>query len=309
MTAVRKHKKSLLLRIYEARYLYLLLLPLIAYLVVFKYMPMMGLQIAFKKYSAKLGIWHSKWIGLDNFKRIFIMPDAKRAIVNTLIISLERLVFQFPVPIIIALLINEMPGVKVKRVYQTILTFPHFLSWVIVASIMNNFLSNTGALNTMIKKLGGEPISFLTNQRLFRPILYLTANWKGMGYSAIIYIAAIAGIDPTLYEAAIVDGAGRLRRIWSVTLPCLSSTIIILFIMQVGNIMNAGFDQTFNMMNSAVKPVAEILDTYVYNITFQATPSYGFSTAVGMFKAVINLVMLITADRVVKLLGGGGMFA
>ncbi len=270
---------------------------------------MMGLQIAFKKYSAKLGIWHSKWIGMDNFKRIFVMPDAKRAIINTLIISFERLIFQFPVPIIIAILINEMPGVKTKRVYQTVLTFPHFLSWVIVASIMNNFLSNTGALNSLIKRLGREPVSFLTNKSLFRPILYFTANWKGMGYSAIIYIAAIAGIDPTLYEAAIVDGAGRLRRIWSVTLPCLSSTIIILFIMQVGNIMNAGFDQTFNMMNDAVKPVADILDTYVYNITFNATPSYGFSTAVGMFKAVINFVMLIAADRIVKMLGGGGMFA
>jgi len=207
------------------------------------------------------------------------------------------------------MLINEMPGRKLKRTYQTILTFPHFLSWVIVASILNNFLANTGALNSLIVSLGGNPVSFLTTPEIFRPILYLTANWKHMGYSSIIYIAAIAGIDPSLHEAAIVDGAGRMRRIWSITLPCISSTIIVLFIMQVGNIMNAGFDQTFNMMNNAVKPVADILDTYVYWITFRATPSYGFSAAVGMFKSVINFAMLIFADRIIKLLGGNGMFA
>ena len=304
-----RKSKPLRLRIWEARYLYLLLIPLLAFLIVFKYYPMFGLQIAFKKYSAKLGIWGSKWIGLDNFRRLFISPDAMRAIKNTLIISFERLIFEFPVPIMLAMLINEMPGRKLKRTYQTILTFPHFLSWVIVASILNNFLANTGALNALIVSLGGNPISFLSTPEIFRPILYLTANWKHMGYSSIIYIAAIAGIDPTLHEAAIVDGASRLRRIWSITLPCISSTIIVLFIMQVGNIMNAGFDQTFNMMNNAVKPVADILDTYVYWITFKATPSYGFSAAVGMFKSVINFAMLIVADRVIKLLGGNGMFA
>ncbi len=305
----QRSRKPFGLRVWDARYLYLLLLPMIAFLIVFKYVPMVGLQIAFKKYSAKLGIWGSKWIGLDNFSRIFISPDAVRSIRNTLIISFERLIFEFPVPIILAMLINEMPGRAVKRVYQTILTFPHFLSWVIVASILNNFLSNTGSLNSMIAKMGGTPISFLATPKLFRPILYIAANWKHMGYSSIIYIAAIAGIDPTLHEAAIVDGAGRLRRIWSITLPSISSTIIVLFIMQVGNIMNAGFDQTFNMMNDAVRSVADILDTYVYRITFRATPSYGFSAAVGMFKSVINFAMLIVADRVIKLLGGGGMFA
>ena len=307
---MKAHKtKPLSLRIWEARYLYLLLLPLLAFLIVFKYYPMVGLQIAFKKYSAKLGIWGSKWIGLDNFQRLFISPDAIRAIKNTLIISFERLIFEFPVPIMLALLINEMPGRKLKRTYQTILTFPHFLSWVIVASILNNFLANTGALNSLIVSLGGQPVSFLATPEIFRPILYFTANWKHMGYSSIIYIAAIAGIDPSLHEAAIVDGAGRLRRIWNITLPCIRSTIIVLFIMQVGHIMDAGFDQTFNMMNDAVKPVADILDTYVYWITFKATPSYGFSAAVGMFKSVINFAMLFVADRVIKLLGGNGMFA
>lgn len=296
-------------RVWDARYLYLLLLPLLAFLIVFKYMPMAGLQIAFKKYSAKLGIWGSHWIGLSNFERMFITPDATRAIRNTLIMSFGRLAFQFPVPIVLAILLNEMPGKGLKRVYQTVLTFPHFLSWVIVSSILMNFLSNTGALNALLKSMGAPEVNFLSSSPLFRPLVYITANWKEMGYSSIIYVAAIAGIDPTLHEAAIVDGAGRLRRVWNITLPGIRTTIVVLFIMQVGNIMNAGFDQIFYMLNDAVRPVGDILDTYVYTITFNATPSYGFSTAVGMFKSVINFAMLLVADRVVKLLGGGGLFA
>lgn len=295
-------------RVWDAKYLYLLLIPLLAYLIVFCYLPMSGLQIAFKKYSARLGIWGSNWIGLDNFRRMFITADAVRSLYNTLIISFGRLIFEFPVPIMLALLINEMPGRRFKRVYQTVLTFPHFLSWVIVASILMNFLSNTGALNSLITALGGKNVSFLATPSLFRPLVYITSNWKNMGYSSIIYIAAIAGIDPALYEAAIVDGAGRFRRIWNITLPSIRTTIIVLFIMKVGNLMNAGFDQLFYMLNDAVKPVGDILDTYVYTITFKATPSYGFSTAVGMFKSVINFIMLFVADRVVKLLGGDGLF-
>lgn len=302
------HWNRLIRRIWEARYLYLLIVPLLIFLILFKYMPMFGLQIAFKKFNARLGIWGSAWNGLANFRRMFISPDAIRSIQNTLIVSIGRLLFQFPVPIALALLINEMPGRRLKRVYQTVLTFPHFLSWVIVSSILTNFLSNTGALNALIMDLGGQPISFLATPAIFRPLVYFTANWKEMGYSSIIYIAAIAGIDPTLYEAAIVDGAGRVRRMIHITLPGIRSTIIVLFIMQVGNMMNAGFDQLFYMLNDAVKSVGDILDTYVYTITFQATPSYGFSTAVGMFKSVINFVMLLIADRVVKMLGGDGLF-
>lgn len=258
--------------------------------------------------DARLGIWGSPWVGLANFERMFISPDAIRAIRNTLVISLGRLMFQFPVPILLALLINEMSGTKLKRVYQTVLTFPHFLSWVIVAAILNNFLSNTGALNSVITDLGGENVNFLTNSSIFRPILYITANWKEMGYSSIIYLAAIASVDPSLHEAATVDGAGRLRRIWHVTLPGIRQTIIVLFIMQVGKVMNAGFDQIFYMYNPAVKGVSDIIDTYVYSITFLATPSYSFSAAVGMFKSVINFILLILADKLIKLFGGTGMF-
>lgn len=295
--------------IWEARYLYLMLIPGIVYFAVFHYAPMSGVILAFKKYNARLGIWGSQWVGMDNFARIFKTPAAMEAIRNTFEINIARLVFQFPAPIILALLINEMRGTKLKRVYQTIYTFPHFLSWVIVSTILSNFLANGGMINTIISNLGGTRINFLASVPLFRPLLYLTHNWKEMGWNAIIYMAAIAAIDPTLYEAATVDGATRLQQAWHVTLPCIRATIITLFILQVGRIMNSGFEQIFYLQNAAVKGVSEILDTYVYNITFKAVPNYGFSTAVGLFKSVINLFMLVAADRIVKWINGNGIFS
>ena len=260
---------------------------------------MFGLQIAFKKYSAKLGIWGSKWIGLDNFNRIFISPDAIRSIKNTLIISFERLIFEFPVPIILAMLINEMPGRKLKRTYQTILTFPHFLSWVIVASILNNFLANTGALNALIVSLGGKPISFLATPEIFRPILYITANWKHMGYSSIIYIAAIAGISSELYEAAIMDGAGKLKQMFYVTIPGIMPTIITMLILKIGNMMNLGFEKIFLLYNSSIYETADVISTYVYRKGI-GDMNYSFSTAVGLFNSIINLLLLVGANKLCK---------
>ena len=300
--------KDLRYRIWQARFLYLLLIPGLAYFIIFHYVPMGGLVLAFKKFNARLGIWGSPWVGLTNFRRIFSTQDAVNAIRNTFAINLSRLVFQFPAPILLALLINEMRGVRLKRVYQTIYTFPHFLSWIIVSTLLNNFFANGGMVNSIISALGGERVNFLSNAALFRPFLYLTANWKEMGWSSIIYMAAITGIDPTLYEAATVDGARRLQQAWHITLPGIRSTIITLFILQVGRIMNSGFEQIFYLQNPAVKEVSDILDTYVYTIPFKANPNYGFSTAVGMFKSVVNLFMLVMADRVVKLIGGEGMF-
>ena len=191
--------------------------------------------------------------------------------------------------------------------YQTVYTFPHFLSWVVVSAIISNFFANSGMINSIIASAGGARVNFLADTSLFRPLLYFTHNLKEMGWSSIIYIAAITSIDPTLYEAATMDGAGRLQQAWHVTLPCIRATIITLFILQVGRIMNSGFEQIFYMQNPSVKGVSEILDTYIYSITFDAVPSYGFSTAVGMFKSVINLIMLIGANWIIKLLGGTGL--
>lgn len=302
-------KKKTLHEIWKARYLYILLLPLLVWLAVFCYAPMYGVLLAFKNYSAKLGILGSQWVGMQHFKRIFITPDAVRSITNTVVISASRLIFEFPMPIILAIMITEMPGNRTKKIYQTIFTFPHFLSWVVVANIVTNFLAQGGAINILLDNMGFAKINFLTTKSIFRPLLYITSNWKEMGWSAIIYMAAIAGIDTTLYEAAKVDGATRLKQIWHVTLPGILSTIVIMFILQVGGMMNAGFDQVFNLRNSAVKDISQILDTYVYDITFLSTPNYGFSTAVGLFKSVINFFLLFLANAVTKKISGQGMFA
>lgn len=309
MTRIQaSRRKPLRIRIWDARYLYLLLLPGILYFAIFHYGPMSGLVLAFKKFNARMGIWGSPWVGMKNFQRIFATPAAMSAIQNTFEINLSRLIFQFPVAIILALLLNEMRGRKLKRVYQTVYTFPHFLSWITVSSILMNFLSNGGAVNAVLASIGMKRIDFLSNTQLFRPLLYLTHNWKEMGWNSIIYMAAIAAIDPTLYEAAKVDGASRWQQIWHVTLPGIKQTIVVLFILEVGRTMNAGFEQIFYLQNAAVKSTSEILDTYVYSITFQSTPNYGFSTAVGMFKAVINLFMLLLTNGIVKKINGSGMF-
>lgn len=302
-------KRNLRNNIWNARYIYLLLLPGVVYLAVFNYAPMYGLLMAFQNFNARLGIWGSEWVGLAHFRRLFITPDSLVAIRNTFIISFSRLVIEFPFPIFLAIMINEMRGRKLKRVYQTIYTFPHFLSWIIVAAIMRNFLANSGAINEVIVLLGGERVNFLANASTFRGILYGSSIWKSAGWSAIIYMAAIAGINPELYEAASVDGAGRIRSIWHVLLPGITPTILVLFILAVGNTMNAGFEQILNMENPAVRHVTEIIDTYVYRITFLATPNFGFSTAVGMFKAIINLLMLLLANFAVKKFSGSGLFS
>lgn len=303
-----KRNTSPALRIWQARYIYLLLLPGVIYYIVWCYGPMYGLLMAFKKFNASLGILHSQWLGMYNFRRIFITPAFSDALRNTLIISFGRILIEFPAPIILAIFINEMRGSRLKRVYQTIYTLPHFLSWVIVSIILKSFLSNSGSINGIIRLLGGTPVDFLANKSTFRALLYGTSIWKSAGWSSIIYMAVLTGIDPQLYEAAEIDGAGRMRRIWHITLPGLKEIIFIQLILSIGNVMNGGFDQIFNMYNASVKSVSDIIDTYVYSITFEATPDYGFSTAVGMFKSVINFILLYSANYLSQLTSGSGLF-
>jgi len=304
-----RKKTKLFTGIWKARYLYILLLPFLVWLIVFNYVPMSGILLAFKDYKARLGIWGSPWVGLKHFERIFITPKAMTAIKNTFEISLGRIIWEFPVPILLAIMITEMKGTKLKKVCQTVFTFPHFLSWIVVASIMNSIFSNGGVVNSILAGAGMDKVQFLGNAGFFRAMLYVTENWKEMGWSAIIYMAAIAGIDPTLYEAASIDGATKLRRIWHITLSCLKPTIAIMFTLKIGNIMNAGFDQIFNMRNDVVAASSQILDTYIYDVTFLATPNYGFSTAVGLFKAGINFIMLTVANQVVYRLTGTKLFS
>ena len=288
---------------------YLLLLPGLIWYGIFCYMPMGGLSLAFKDYKANLGVWGSPWIGFLNYDFVFRDPDFFRALRNTIVISFCRLLFQFPIPIILALLINEIRSRRYKKVLQTIYTFPHFLSWVIVASMILNLFGNNGTVNAMLNTVGIKPVNFLGNEKFFRPMLYITENWKSAGWSAIVYMAAISGIDMEQYEAATIDGASRFQKMMYITLPGIKATIVVLFILAVGGIMNAGFNQIFNLSNAAVRNVSDILDTYIYRITFQSSADFSFSTAIALFKSVINFVFLIACDKIAKLVGESGLFA
>ena len=304
----QKKRSSLMRRIYKARYIYLFLIPGLLVLIIFRYIPMSGIILSFKQYKGNLGVYGSPWIGLYHFKRLFQTPMAVKSILTTLEISLGRLVFCFPAPIILALLINEMPMKRTCRVYQTVYTFPHFLSWVIVAGIIRNVFKTNGAANMVLTGLGLDKINFLGSPDIFRSMLYITSIWKGAGYSCILYLACITSIDTQLYEAAELDGAGRFQQIWHVTLPGLRGIILIQLILSISGFMNAGFDQIFNLRNAVVANSAQIIDTYVYDITFGSMPDYGFSTAVGLFKGVVNMILLILSDRTVKLLTGQSIY-
>lgn len=288
--------------------IYLLVLPALAWYVVFAYYPMAGLQLAFKTYKAKLGIWGSPWYGFGNFEAVFRDVSFWKSIARTMIINFGRLFFVFPMPIVLAVMFNELRIGKFKRVMQTVFTFPHFLSWVIVGSVITNLLSIDGLVNQLIKLCGGEVIGFLGSESFFQPLLYISDVWKGAGYSSIIFLSAISGIDQEQYEAAEIDGASRWQRIIHITVPCILPTISVMFVMTCGNLMTAGFDQIFNLNNAAVKNVSEVLDMYIYRITFQSSVDFSFSTAVSLFRSVINMILLLVADRTSKKLGGSGLF-
>lgn len=289
---------------------YMLVLPGLAWYAVFAYIPIFGLSLAFRKYIAKLGLFGSPWIGLHNFNNVFADPAFMQSIWTTLRINAGRLLFVFPFPIILALFFNEVRIGRPKKVLQSVFTFPHFLSWVIVASIMVSVLGQRGMVNSSLRALFGmQPVNFLGTPAYFQPIVYITDIWKSAGWSAIIYMAAISGIDMEQYEAAEIDGSTRLQRMWYITLPGIRPTIVVLFILAVGNLMSGGFDQIFNLSNPATIRVAETLDMYIYRITFRGSVDFSFSAAVALFRSVVNLLLLFTADRVIKYTGGTGLLA
>lgn len=300
--------KKLGAEMWKNRAIYTLLIPGIVWYFIFAYMPMGGLSLAFKDFKANLGIWGSPWVGFENFQYVFRDTAFWRALWRTVYINLGRMVFQFPAPIILALLLNEFRMNRYKKVLQTVFTFPHFLSWVIVTTIVTNVLSLDGMLNQVIMLFGGDPVSFLGTPNIFIPVLYISDIWKYAGYGSIIYLAAISGIDMEQYEAADIDGATRLQKLLHITLPNILPTIIVMFIMNTGQIMSLGFDQIFNMSNAAVKQSVEVLDMYIYRITFQGATDFSFSTAVSLFRSVLNMLFLVLADRGAKLMGGSGLF-
>ncbi len=288
--------------------IYLLALPGIALLLVFRYLPMYGILISFKDFNVIKGILGSDWVGLENFTRLMSSSEFTRSFFNTLLLSMLRIVFGMPLPILLAILLNEVRNMPYKRTVQTIVYIPHFISWVVVAGIFMDLLSpSTGLVNRVIEAFGGQPIFFMTNPRWIRSVIIASDLWKETGWGAIIYLAAIMGIDPQLYQAAAIDGAGRLRQTWHITLPELVGTFIVLLIMNLGGIMHANFDQIYNMYNPQVYGQIDIIDTYVFRTAFN-TLDFGYTTAAGLFTQVIGCVLLVGSNTVVKRLGGRGMY-
>ena len=303
-----RRRKRLVKNIWDSRYMYLLLVPGLLFFAFFRYVPMYGIQLAWKEFAANLGVAGSPWIGWENFRFIFAEADFWNSLRNTLIIAGMQLIFVFPFPIILAILFNEVRQKKTKRVMQIILTFPHFLSWVILSSILTNLLGNSGVVNNIIVAMGGEKVNFLMNKGIFRWLLIFSLLWKESGWNAILYMATITAIDPALYEAATIDGANRWHRIRYITWPGISTIVTATFILRIGSIMDAGYMQVLNLYNPAVYEVGDILDTYIYRITFEKAPDYGVSTAVGMFKGVVNAVLMLSAEVVSRKFNGEGLF-
>ncbi|KPV57510.1 protein lplB [Paenibacillus sp. A3] len=290
------------------KYLYLLLLPGMLFIVVFKYIPMYGLVIAFQEYNILQGVGGSDWVGFYQFEKLFTMLDFTNVFKNTLIISTLKLIWGFPAPIVLALLLNEVKQLVFQRFVQTVVYLPHFISWVIFSGIIIIFLNPVdGLVNQVMGWFGGEPVDFLIEKSYFRSILVATDIYKEVGWGTIIYLAAISGINPQLYEAAIVDGAGRFRQMWNITLPSIRHVIVILFILSLGNILDAGFLQTLLLYNPLVMDVADIIDTYVYRKGI-VDASYSLGAAAGVFKSVIALILVAASNQLAKRFGEEGLW-
>ena len=290
--------------------LYILLLPVLLWYLVFCYAPMAGVILAFKDYSFRGGLWGSPWLGLGNFIQMFQDPLFFRAVKNTVIFSVGRIAFQMPCAILLAVALNELRFKKSKKAIQTIVTFPHFISWVVLSGMLINLFGSTGVINQILNTMGLGSVAPITSADSFRGFIWLSGIWKEVGWDSIIYLAAITSIDPGLYEAAAVDGANRLQRIWHVTLPGIRSTVCIMLILAVGSILtNGGFDQIFNLYSSPVYGVADTLDTYVFRESFiTGGLDYGYTTAIGLFKSVIVMVMTPACNKVVTKAGESGLF-
>lgn len=289
-------------------WLYIMLIPGALYFIIFRYIPMGGIVIAFKQYSPFLGIWKSKWVGFDQFKLLFLGSDFWVLLRNTLAISFLNLIFFFPMPIIVALLLNEVRHQIYKRVIQTFIYIPHFVSWVIVASLTFTLFNVTdGAINGLIKSLTGKTINFLGLPEYFRPLILGQSIWKETGYGTIIFLAALAGVDVNLYEAAKVDGAGRMRIMWNITLPALRGTIIMMLILRVGSIMNTGFEQIYLLRNDLNIAASEVFDTFVYQRGL-INGQYSYSSAAGLFKSIVGLILVLSSDWLAKKSGESGIY-
>jgi putative aldouronate transport system permease protein len=294
----------------KERWLYIMMIPGALYYLIFRYAPMFGLVMAFQDFNVFLGFLRSPWVGFDHFKRFFSEPTFGMLFANTLILGLMNILFYFPVPIILALLLNEIRVIWYKRVTQTLIYIPHFISWVVICSITYTlFTVDGGVVNGVIQRLGGGGgvVRFLTERNLFRPLVMGQIIWKEAGWGTIIFLAALASIDPELYDAAEVDGASRLQKLLHITLPGIRSTIVVMLIIRLGSFLNTGFEQLLLMINSLNRSVGEVFDTFVYTNGILGG-QFSYTTAVGFFKSTVSLLLVIGANHLAKKIGEEGIY-
>lgn len=289
---------TLLKRLNKTKYLWLLFLPCLIYYILFRYAPMFGLVITFKNYNLFRGVWASEWVGFKYYVMFIKNPDFFILMRNTFLLGLYKLVFGFPAPIILALLLNEVRTAMFKRFVQTVSYLPHFISNVIVASMVIMFLSPSGGMiNQLIEKLGFEPINFMMEPGMFRGIYVVSEIWQHLGWETIIYLAALTAIDPGLYEAASIDGANRWQKMWHVTLPGIAPAIVIIFILNVGKVLEIGFEKVFLMYNAAIYETADIISTYVYR-TGLVGGNFSYAAAIDLFMGIISLIFIVSANTI-----------
>lgn len=279
---------------------YVMLVPVLAWYAIFCYVPMAGITLAFRNFRFDGGLWNSPWVGMDNFVKMMSDAQFLVAVKNTVIIGVGGILFQMPCAIILAILINEIRGRRAKKFFQTVVTFPHFISWVVLGGILTSMFSSSGIINQVLGAIGLPSVSPLTSVDSFRPFIWISNIWKEIGWDSIIYIAAITSIDTGPYEAAEVDGANRLQKMWHITLPGIRSTIVIMLILAVGQLMNNGrFDQIFNLYSAPVYSVGDTLDTYIFRESFVTGGlNFGYSTAIGLFKSVIGVVLISISNKI-----------
>ncbi|RAV19678.1 ABC transporter permease [Paenibacillus contaminans] len=299
---------SLAKSVIRSRWFYVMMAPGLLYYFIFHYVPMGGILIAFQDYNLLKGIWGSPWVGLDNFRTIFASPDFPIIMKNTLVISLYRVMFNMLPDVLLALMLNEVRVKWFKRTVQTITYGPYFLSWVIVYGLTFSFLApDAGLISTWFRDMGWGSVQILTDKEWFRPLLILTDIWKNTGFGAIIYLAALATINPDLYEAAVVDGAGRWRQLWHITLPGIRDVFFLMLILRIGHIMDAGFDQVYIFLNARVYETGDILDTWVFRRGLENL-EFSVATATGFFKSFVGLILVLGANKLAKRFGSSGIW-
>ena len=289
------------------KHYYIMLIPALLWLFFFSIVPMFGIVMAFQDYNPGQGILHSKFVALENFKYMFQMNDVKQVLCNTVVIAVGKIIGNIIFPLIFALLLNEFCIKRLKRPIQTIVYLPYFLSWVILAKIVLNIFGYTGPINQLMEAFGRNPINFFGEPSMFQPLVIGTDIWKGFGYNTVVYLAAILGVDQSLYEAAAADGAGRFQRIGHITLPGIRTTVALLAILSLGNVLNAGFDQIYNLYNPLVYSTGDIIDTWVYRAGLENL-QYSLATAVGLFKSVISVILIVIGYKLADKFTGYKLF-